>query len=40
MSQVVQAGVAYTEDLNILQDRGVPIYKAIADQLGVDVGSS
>src|SRR5205085_2994329 len=39
MSQVVQAGVAYTEDLNILQDRGVPIYKAIAEQLGVDVGA-
>lgn len=34
MSQVRQAGVAYTEDLNILQDRGVPIYKAIADQIG------
>jgi tape measure domain-containing protein len=39
MSQVVQAGVAYTEDLNILQDRGVPIYKAIAEQLGIDVGA-
>jgi tape measure domain-containing protein len=39
MSQVVQAGVAYTEDLNILQDRGVPIYKAIAEQLGTDVGA-
>lgn len=38
MSQVRQAGVAYTEDLNILQDRGVPIYKAISDQLGVTVG--
>lgn len=37
MSQVRQAGVAYTEDLNILQDRGVPIYKAIAEQLGVNV---
>jgi tape measure domain-containing protein len=39
MSQVVQAGTAYTEDLNILQDRGVPIYKAIADQLDTTVGS-
>jgi tape measure domain-containing protein len=39
MSQVVQSGTAYTEDLNILQDRGVPIYKAIAEQLGVDVGA-
>jgi tape measure domain-containing protein len=38
MSQVQQAGVAYTEDLNILQDRGVPIYKAIAEQLGITVG--
>lgn len=37
MSQVMQAGVAYTEDLNILQDRGVPIYKAISEQLGVTV---
>lgn len=37
MSQVIQAGVAYTEDLNILQDRGVPIYKAISDHLGVAV---
>ncbi len=34
MSQVRQAGVAYTEDLNILQDRGVPIYKAIAKEIG------
>jgi tape measure domain-containing protein len=39
MSQVVQAGVAYTEDLNVLQDRGVPIYKAIAEQLGINVGA-
>jgi tape measure domain-containing protein len=39
MSQVVQAGTAYTEDLNILQDRGVPIYKAIADELDTTVGS-
>lgn len=34
-SQVKQAGVAYTEDLNILQDRGIPIYKAIADECGI-----
>lgn len=39
MSQVRQAGVAYTEDLNILQDRGVPIYKAIAAQVGTNVGA-
>jgi tape measure domain-containing protein len=38
MSQVAQAGLAYTEDLNILQDRGVPIYKAISKQLGITVG--
>jgi tape measure domain-containing protein len=38
MSQVAQAGTAYTEDLNILQDRGVPIYKAISKQLGITVG--
>lgn len=37
MSQVRQAGVAYTEDLNILQDRGVPIYKAISKQMGITV---
>ena len=37
MAQVDQAGVAYTEDLNILQDRGVPIYKAIAKELGINV---
>jgi tape measure domain-containing protein len=37
MSQVRQAGVAYTEDLNILADRGVPIFKAIADQQGIMV---
>lgn len=36
-SQVKQAGVAYTEDLNILQDRGIPIYKAIAEQLHINV---
>lgn len=34
-AQVKQAGVAYTEDLNILQDRGVPIYKALAKELGI-----
>lgn len=39
MSQVQQAGVAYTEDLNILQDRGVPIYKALAKQMGVNVAA-
>jgi tape measure domain-containing protein len=37
MAQVDQAGVAYTEDLNILQDQGVPIYKALASELGVNV---
>ncbi|CAM3729645.1 tape measure protein [Mesobacillus zeae] len=37
MSQVRQAGLAYTEDLNVLQDRGIPIYKAISDQLGITV---
>jgi tape measure domain-containing protein len=37
MSQVKQAGVAYTEDLNILQDRGVPIFKALASAMGVNV---
>lgn len=35
-SQVQQAGVAYTEDLNILQDRGIPIFKAIAEELGIN----
>jgi tape measure domain-containing protein len=39
MSQVQQAGVAYTEDLNILQDRGIPIYKAIAEQMNTNVGA-
>ena len=34
-AQVKQAGIAYTEDLNILQDRGIPIYKAIAEELGI-----
>lgn len=37
MSQVRQAGLAYTEDLNVLQDRGIPIYKAISEQLGINV---
>lgn len=37
MAQVDQAGVAYTEDLNILQDQGVPIYRALASELGVNV---
>ena len=32
-AQVKQAGVAYTEDLNILQDRGIPIFKAISEEL-------
>lgn len=35
MSQVRNAGVAYTEDLNILEDKGVPIMKTIAKQLGI-----
>lgn len=35
--QVQQATVAYTEDLNILQDRGVPIYKALAEVTGKSV---
>lgn len=35
-SQVQQAGVAYTEDLNILQDRGIPIFKALAKELGIN----
>jgi tape measure domain-containing protein len=37
MSQVRQAGIAYTEDLNVLQDRGVPIYKAISEQLHISI---
>jgi tape measure domain-containing protein len=37
MSQVDQAGVAYTEDLNILQDQGVPIYTALAKATGTNV---
>lgn len=36
-AQVQMAGVAYTEDLNILQDRGIPIYKALSETLGVSV---
>lgn len=36
-SQVQMAGTAYTEDLNILQDRGIPIYKALSEVLGVSV---
>lgn len=36
-AQVQMAGVAYTEDLNILQDRGIPIYKALSEVLGVSV---
>lgn len=39
MSQVVQAGVAYTEDLNILGDRGVPIYQALAKELNTTVAN-
>lgn len=35
-AQVKQAGVAYTEDLNILQDRGIPIYKALAEELNIN----
>ena len=36
-SQVQMAQVAYTEDLNILQDRGIPIYKGLAEVMGVTV---
>lgn len=36
-SQVQMAQVAYTEDLNILQDRGIPIYKALSETMGVSV---
>ena len=36
-SQVQMATVAYTEDLSILQDRGVPIYKALAEVTGKSV---
>ena len=35
-SQVKQAGLAYTEDLNILQDRGIPLYKALAEELNIN----
>ncbi|PWL55294.1 MAG: hypothetical protein DBY38_02205 [Clostridium cadaveris] len=35
-AQVKQAGVAYTEDLNILKDRGIPIYEALAEELGIN----
>ena len=37
-SQVQQAGTAYTEDLNILQERSIPILEAIAEQTGLTVG--
>lgn len=36
-SQVQMAQVAYTEDLNILQDRGIPIYKGLAEVMGITV---
>lgn len=36
-AQVQQAQVAYTEDLNILQDRGIPIFKSLAEVMGVPV---
>ena len=36
-SQVQQAGVAYTEDLNILQERSIPILEALAEQTGLTV---
>lgn len=36
-SQVQMAQVAYTEDLNILQDRGIPIFKGLAEVMGVNV---
>lgn len=39
MSQVMQAGTAYTEDLNILGDRGVPILQALAKEMGTNVGN-
>ncbi|WP_310795993.1 tape measure protein, partial [Herbiconiux daphne] len=37
-AQVMQSGTAYTEDLNIMNDRGIPIYQAIAEQMGINVG--
>lgn len=36
-AQVQMATVAYTEDLNILQDRGIPIYKGLSEVLGKSV---
>ena len=36
-SQVQQAGTAYTEDLNILQERSIPILEALAEQTGLTV---
>ncbi len=36
-AQVQQAQVAYTEDLNILQDRGIPIFKALGEVMEVPV---
>ncbi len=36
-AQVQQAQVAYTEDLKILQDRGIPIFKALGEVMGVPV---
>lgn len=38
-SQVKMAGVAYTEDLNILADRSIPIYTALADVLHTNVAN-
>jgi tape measure domain-containing protein len=38
MSQVMQSGTAYTEDLNVLGDRGVPILQALSKEMGVSVG--
>ncbi|WP_297130792.1 tape measure protein [Terrisporobacter sp.] len=38
-SQVQNAGVAYTEDLNILEDRSIPIMKNIAAVMGVPADS-
>ena len=37
-SQVQQAGYAYTEDLNVLADRGIRIFEALAEQTGVSIG--
>ncbi|MBS1968665.1 MAG: tape measure protein [Bdellovibrionales bacterium] len=33
--QMKNAGVAYTEDLNVFEDRGIPIMKALAKEHGV-----